>query len=447
MKMNLKSAICFLMVLLIVSLIGCDKNSVSRPDTEKETVELSVKIKNDPVIIYTKEKNPDFSSSGHSKLSPWTENAPIIYKTNTGKNRAYIVNDKTICFDILSGKTVLDDNYFDTLSGKLSVWPSNVSYSEKRYLMPEEIGKADLWRAVYYTAFSVWSDDTTTYSINHGENKNSMITASGKQYFYKNTVKPADTQYDNDDYSGDFGDGYKDVWDNYFAFVCSSASSNEDVTKSGNLMKEDYGPIVWPDNGYLDEWGESVTTGPRHPCAIVYEDHIYVYYSIDKTIRVVRAPVSGGAKPGTFKKYFNGGFDEPALPNDFNKDDRSFVYKISGMSSPIIESDNPIQFSVAHLKDTEYFVGILEETDKDGHFISISVSKDLVNWSKPQELPDTRCKSWDEGNFHYPKIYSRDFSNSMEVSADGFFVSGTSSNHGGWLLPQYLPLAIEIEEK
>lgn len=449
MKPWIKRVGCLAAAALMLAAAGCAPKEETPPSSgeEKETT-LKVVIKKDPVIVHTKESTPNFSASGLSKLQVWTETSPTLYEVG-GIRRACITNNKTVSFNLIDGKTVLDKDHFDPNSGLLATWPNIITPDGKRYLKPEEVERWDMWKTVYYGLFTAWSDDTNTYAIVHGENKNMMIDGEGgAKIRYNNTVKRPDTEYGDDEYS--YGD--KDNWDNYFAFLCSAYGGNAEVAATGNLLINDNGPIIWPDNGYLDELEYKISSGPRHPCTIIHDGYIYIYYLLEMqgspAIKAARAPVSGNAMPGTFYKYYNGEFSEPALPEGFDKNDRSFVYKMSGMSSKIIESGNPIQFAVAHLKDTPYFVGILEETGTGGvHYLSISASKDLVNWTTPQRIEQTVSESWEMGNLHYPKIYSRDFTSCMEVDKDGFYVTGTSSAYGGWLLPQYMPLVIDIIEE
>lgn len=365
-----------------------------------------------------------------------------------GVTRTLISNAKSISFDLNKGKTIFDKNYFDSSSGKLAVWSNVVNPETKKYIQPDDVKKWDLWKTVYYTPFAVLPAKDKMISILHGENKNNLL---GGKVKYTNTVKAPETVY----YDNDFSTNNSENWENYFAFVTSAVANQDTLLKDGNLLSQDNGPIIWPDNGYLDDLEEKVSCGLRHPSAIVHDDYLYVFYiehqqsNNTSSIKVARSPLSANAAPGSFKKYYNGSFSENALPENFDKDDRSFVYKASGMSSTIIESRNPIKFTAAKLTGTPYFIGVMEETGQGGiHYISISVSKYLVNWTIPMMIEETMSENWNNGNLHYPIIYNRDFSSNMEVSPDGFFIVGTSGSYGGWWLPQYLPLTIEvIEEK
>jgi len=450
-KTNLSRLGALSLSLMLLFISGCAKDTESSPTSqggESGEKQLKITITKAPILGYSREANPVYNQNGFSKMQVWTETAQPIYEVG-GIKRAVITNNKSMSVDMNEGKSILEEGYFNPSSIKISCWPDNISAQLKRYLRPEEIGRWNLWKTVYYGLFATFSDGANTYSIIHGENKNMMIDGeSGEKIKYNNTVKAAETVYSDSDYS--YAD--KDNWDNYFAFLCSSWSKNEDVLATGNLIMNDNGPVVWPDNGYIDDLNNKISSGPRHPCMLIHDNYIYLYYLLDSkgvpAIKAARAPLSEKAAPGSFKKYHNGKWEEPALPEGFNKDDRSFVYKLSGMSTKIIESHNPIQFAVARVKDTPYFVGLLEETGEGGkQYLSISASKDLVNWTKPQIIKETVADSWDVGNLHYPKIYSRDFSTSMEVDKNGFYVVGTSNAYGGWLLTQYMPLVIDITEE
>ena len=66
----------------------------------------------------------------------------------------------------------------------------------------------------------------------------------------------------------------------YFAFV--SAATIPYTTKTGyghNPQWTDYGPIVWPSQGYISSDGTiKVANGPRHPHAIIAGNYAYVFY-------------------------------------------------------------------------------------------------------------------------------------------------------------------------
>ena len=264
MKPWIKRVGCLAAALMLAA-AGCAPKEETPPSSgeEKETT-LKVVIKKDPVIVHTKESTPNFSASGLSKLQVWTETSPTLYEVG-GIRRACITNNKTVSFNLIDGKTVLDKDHFDPNSGLLATWPNIITPDGKRYLKPEEVERWDMWKTVYYGLFTAWSDDTNTYAIVHGENKNMMIDGEGgTKIRYNNTVKRPDTEYGDDEYS--YGD--KDNWDNYFAFLCSAYGGNAEVAATGNLLINDNGPIIWPDNGYLDELEYKISSGPRHPCTI-----------------------------------------------------------------------------------------------------------------------------------------------------------------------------------
>jgi hypothetical protein len=303
---------------------------------------------------------------------------------------------------------------------------------------PGQLNPATYWRRNYYGVFSaeLLEEPATgrrrVVAFLHGENKNEVLAGT----YYDNTIR-APGRYAPSQYSGwDAKGTYHDDWDNYFAFVGLSYCP---LTESdGNdLMAHDQGPVLWPGNGYVGPHNQSASGGLRHPFSIVSKGYVYVFY-LDASrgtaegrqggIKVARAAVSSMAMPGSFLNYYGGAFGEPSLPRGFDKHDRSFFSRPGGKGTTLFDADrNAAVFRVARVRNSPYFLGLEERLDWDGTNIVLLLrySKDLVNWSRPAEVPDTRTDHPDEMRLNYGTLVNRQCSSSTEIDLDGFYIFGS----------------------
>ncbi|MBE5786345.1 MAG: hypothetical protein E7324_02260 [Clostridiales bacterium] len=421
--------------------------------------------------IYVDQEETDMESSivritGYTKLQAITDRRPAFGSTAPGAwtelppfpvfngEKAVITTKLSAIFDLKPGKTVLDTSCFDIAGGEVITGPAYKNLETHQMYDPENVPDGLYWRRNYCGIFGSYILDDVFYAVIHGENKNEIV--DGK--YYKTNVKPLTTQYSGDsDFSGVGKDGkYRDAWHNYFNFLAIQWAPVDELHENASLLNHDEGPIVWPADGYIFTFNGKIyqaCDGIRHPSVYVDDEYIYVYYldssSANFGINVARAPIASKGLPGSFMKYYKGEFSQPALPEGFDKDDYSFLSVRGAPSTPVVKAHNPIRFSVAKIKDTDWYVGVLEDLENGYNTIKISVSKDLVTWCEPVEIPGVGvADGWSEGNLHDPCVYNLDFTSATEVSADGFYIVGTSmaADPERWPITQWMKVAIEINE-
>lgn len=301
------------------------------------------------------------------------------------------------------------------------------------------------WSRNYYGVFDVRQDGKHIFFLNHCENKNDW--GYGKVWY--NSVMPQGTEFGPQDYSGDFGGGWRDYWPAYFGFVSLSAVPDvgEDSLYKDVVREYDLGPVVWPSQPYLDSSHVKVSDGIRHPSMLIHDGYMYLYYLEGSAIYMARAELDGEGMPGPFYKYYDGGFTEPALPEGFSTDDpeeRSHFYKAGGRSTPLFDYNTPCRFSAAALGDTGYFVGVLELMSPQAATY-ITVSEDLIHWGAPRKIPGSQGTTWSDLPLAYPKLYSDDLTSCDTVDPAAFRVVGTGMGDrykGYW----YSRVRIDIAE-
>ena len=420
-------------------------SSVLLTPVSAETAEaaVNVKLRITAVPAMTGEDNPAWGNY------TWTETTPYVFTLN-GQNKALVSNSRSVLFDLQPGKTVMDDESYNLGTRKLATWPSCVNPSNGNFIAPSNVNTDAYWRYVYYGVFGVYQNGSNVYSVMHGENKNR--TDAG--YNYANTVKPAGTVYGNDEYSTDAAEN----WDNYFSFISMTRSSASTVASTGNLMEEEYGPVIWPSRPYLDSSDLKLDQGVRHPSYIIDNGYIYIYYTDNSAewteqVNCARAKLDANGKPGEFYKLYNGAFTEKALPEGFATNDRSFFYEAGGRASAVVDSDHAIRFYPQKLAGTDYYIGLLEETLVGGaHQLKMFISTDLIHWTNPTIVPGSVKPSWGEAMFNYPMINNSSFAASDTVDPQDFTIVGTRFVDLGGILnvrpmPYYVRASISFGEE
>jgi len=379
--------------------------------------------------------------AGYAECPPW-----LLSLGNTV--RFYFTTNNTFSADLIDGKSFLSDiDALDPATARL-VTTDTLGRGTARMLLPEEIDPKPYWRHIYYGLFTAHlvdmpaAGEKAVIGIIHGENKNEILNG----YRYDNTVKPPQ-EYSLDQYCGYTPEGgYRDYWPAYFGFIGMAYSPLSEKAGS-NLLGHDLGPIVWPSDGYLRDDHEQASAGVRHPSSIVEGGYLYVYY-LDESrssedgrqqgIKVARAKLDPMAEPGDFYTYYAGEFGESALPENFDRNDRSFFYEKGGRSSKVIPT-NAVRFSVAKVKGTPYYLGVEERLELGDMGIYLRASTDLVNWSDGVLVPGTKFDEWISGLYHYPIMVNRDFTSNTEIDADGFYILGPT-----WGTVHALYLGVDI---
>jgi hypothetical protein len=167
----------------------------------------------------------------------------------------------------------------------------------------------------------------------------------------------------------------------FFASIALATSTDGGATftKGGQIIT---GSLPKGANDRLDQ-------GCGEPSLVADKSgrYLYCFYTdhsrVDKRgvqICLARSPLSGNGKPGTWKKYFDGGFTEPGL---------------GGKDTPVLsaaqESADAVFPNVTYSKESGRYVMVLNlvyfrETIADKSGIYISYSEDGLRWSKPGQL-------------------------------------------------------------
>lgn len=346
---------------------------------------------------------------------------------------------------------------------------------------PQPGSRAGLWNLAYEGAFSghlfnFYSATPYAYSVNHAENKNQIFPDGRTTQNSFNFVTPQACA------SQVIGPSYRECLSAYYAFVTLSAIPFAPSYSYGATSYIDYGPIVWPANGYA-KYATGIASDPdvynvvRHPTSIVRQDagvnYLYVFY-VDQSsgavtagrgpgIKVARAPVNGvnAIDASSFKTYYQGQFNEKALPAGYSPSQlvslvQQGIHAPGGRSSDITGRPGWVfnRLSVAKLKNTAYYISVSLEAQPGGGggatdcrtgaplpaghnnwFFNLRLSQNLVEWGPAVSIPGiTNCTLQEDGysdlvpGMDYPVFISLDGRSNVEVDAGGFSILGTSGN-------------------
>ncbi len=321
--------------------------------------------------------------------------------------------------NLLSGPVTFNANYC-----------AIVTRSEAHFFQPDQIPPNTDWRRNYQGVFSVFPLGGKLIAISHGENKNEKIGES----YYQNTINK--NILAQNCYSGYRSSGiYEDCWDSYNAFVNLSWINSTAENGWGMQMFNDDGPIIWPSAGYVNSAGEKVSSGIRHPSAIVTGGFMYIYY-LDSSFRAVngrgwgfkaaRASIGSDGKPGAFKTYYKGAWSENALPKGFTKENiQAFFSKEGPLADVIVGSPSTNRFAVASIRNTSYFIGVEESVEGDIWQIKLRISSDLMHWSDPVHVL-SKPGGWNAGTLHYPVLLDASGRDNTSIDLNNFVVYGAT---------------------
>ncbi|MBE6903478.1 MAG: hypothetical protein E7480_02610 [Ruminococcaceae bacterium] len=439
--------------------------SSSKPsgDIGDDDIDINITYTNAPKVKLASRtidiKNNEPIAAQVKQMGYYIEMPPYLQMVN-GKVKAFLATSWTGMAEFNSGKTLKStSNVFNTSSKKTMSSSSIVNFGQQTW-KPETIANEPYWMRNYYGIFNTLTvkpagKEEHLLAIMHCENKNERFDLGTGPVYYNNTVFPLDKVYSQDEYDGAGPDGvYKESSGTYFAFTSMAVLPSKDVgTKTFN--DGDLGPVIWPSAGYLNSKGEQASQGLRHPTGFSDGEYVYIYYlDTSKTnseagrqagLKVARSPISELGKPGSFKTYFSGKWEEDALPKNFDKNSRDMFYKKGGKSSIII-NDQIVRFSVAKVKGTPYYLGVEEAWTSQGLSIMLRASRDLVTWGDPLTIYNVQSGKHTDGYLHYPVFYNKNFTSCVEIDKDEFYIGGTFGPGTPTTYFQYVKLSVDISD-
>jgi len=301
------------------------------------------------------------------------------------------------------------------------------------------------WRRDYYSIYTAQYlslAQPVSLAFLHAENKD--LCMSGRDC-HGDINAGRDTCFDGD------------LWPRYNAMVCASWVANDKQTNWGQcLFSNDLGPIAWPSTGYLQPNGVKATCGIGIPSSIVYNGYVYVFFMDHGAygglnpvleegrlggIKVVRAPVNEALDPLAYRAYYRdtAGSDtwRPSLPAGFTKETMLNFLSVRGPKTTDIMDEEPwisapLRFSVAAVKNTNYFIGVESYSDlTDGarYKTALRWSTDLVHWT-PRMLVISDAAGFESSRMNYPIFLSKDGLSNTQVDSSDFFVLGTRPGKG-----------------
>lgn len=306
--------------------------------------------------------------------------------------------------------------------------------------------KGQDWSRVYYAIYSAeyfhhpLAGDVSLGFL-HGENKD--VCDGGNDCHNTVNTDPSNVC----PFKGDF-------WPRYNSFVCASWIPNTQSTNWGQqYFSNDMGPITWPCTGYLQPNGVKATTGVNHPSSIQYNGYVYVFYhdagpygglnphseeGRQEGIKVVRAPLSEALNPYAYEAYYRdpsgNEYWNASLPAGFEKDRLLDFLTVKGPMTTDLMGDEgnnrsgDLRFSVARVRDKEYFVGVesyIDHADGNKYKTALRFSTDLLHWTDRQMLVD-EATDFTTSTMNYPVLLSADGWSNSVVDENDFYVLGTA---------------------
>lgn len=361
-----------------------------------------------------------------------TTNFPIYAEEpplSIGKNM-YLISTSSAYACNVEGNIYLDSTTLDAGANCTLISSGLEEIGQPDYPEPSSLNPALFWRRSYYSPQSAQIIVDKIYLFNHGENKNSRGT-----YCYQNTINK-DVLCENCS-SGVNNNGiYEDCMDAYNAFIGMEYVSIDQQMTINSF--NDAGPVLWPSDGYIDSEGHKISNGLKEVSSIMHDGYVYLFTSMGSKIVVARAQINPNGELGNFKYYFDGDFNENALPEGFSKENGlQFLDKKSGKLTHLFKNQDElfIKFTVAKIKSTDYFIGVEDfeswkYTDKweSQWNLALRISKDLVHWGERVIIPQaTTDGGWINGRLHYALFASTDGKSNNEIDPDNFYLIGTHS--------------------
>ncbi len=381
-----------------------------------------------------------------------TELTPLVVEGTNG-NRIYILGTSH-SLKCISNQNLLTENVsipqnqctLVSKEGILDHLLMNGGNGGAIYKNPQDVGP-EIWKFGYNGIMGVANitvnGQKRWITIQHNEQTNAKLG----EYRYQNRLYPWIT--------------IDDKWSAFANFTSLSWYPDDgDGWQSQEPMNE-YGPILWPKNGYLIRNGSSITkaqpAGFYQPT--LFSDNSYLYTFVQYTgaentaqfypkawacMIGARSPIASGGSPGSWKFYYQGDFNSPAMPSgytatnlpDLNNNQSTFYFQAGGRADCLpMEGQqithNPFYFNVAKIKGTSYYIAAEEgaiyktpqSTGLDGWTMGVRLSKDLVHWSPIQILAQADG-SWGNGEYGYPTFLNKEATTNYEIDPEEFYILG-----------------------
>ena len=360
-----------------------------------------------------------------------------------GKTRHILSTGKANSLTLWEGKSFLKDADVYSLSTNTVVtYPPMYSPNNAGdYLMWDtNPDHKYLWNRVYYGMMGglilTNPSDKKDYIVafTHGENKNGTFGPDSHIRYITNTVEPWGSYSQPPDKTFPRPADYE--FDRVYYGAIGMAIAPADEQNGRDLMKHDFGPVVWPSAGYIDAGNHQICYGPRHPYAISDGVYVYLYYIDD--IMTPCFPNPDRVEPGRmfglkcaratiadcfsakFNTFFDGGFHEPALPANFDKFEHSFVYQKGGRGDILLAhpSGSPVvRFACAKIKGTDSYLGLSYDRLKNR---ILWISKNFTDFTPVYELGPSELM--------YPQLYNKDFTSTSEIDPEEFYIAGSDGS-------------------
>ncbi len=309
---------------------------------------------------------------------------------------------------------------------------------------PQIYNSKQQWKRNYAGTFGGFINDSSLWTIHHGENKNEYIPGVGH---IRNSIND---DFDPNCWSGFISGKWIDCPDSYNAFIYMQKRGWSSNSGYGNILQKETSPIIWPSLGYLTLSEKGIlrksSQGVRHPSIFREGEWLYVFYqdtlplitdNISKKFtnlftdpsrrpgfKVARAPISSLGSDQNFKVLFNGTFSEPALPLSSNfRDSLKMIGPRGDLLLP--EALNVQKFNVSKLIGTQWYMAVVTYNNwSEQPKMGLSFSKNLTNWTSVQEI--FRGENNERFGMHYALPMSLDGTSNTLINPNGFYIIGVS---------------------
>jgi hypothetical protein len=365
--------------------------------------------------------------------------------------RTYFFDDGRKSYIWSSPSSLIDNSTIDLKND--AVGPFNVTYP---YILDGAYSSnnpAYNWKRNYHAVFTAQyinhpSAGTVSLAYCHGENKNEVFDDCASGAHYQNTIQPNMLINCSDHLTWSGGSPYQDGWKAYNGILSAAWVPNNQQTNWGQqFFSNELGPIAWPSMGYITTNGERKSNGLIHPSSIIVDGFIYIFYVETGSwtpseegrlggVKLLRVNINDALDASQYQTYYKdqNGIQtwNPSLPAGFTKDNMLSYASVQGPKSTDILNDNNttgqvVRFSVARVKNTNYFIGLEQYSDwtSPTYYLAVRFSADLLDWTPRQVIYS--AVNWDNSKLNYPVFLDKTGWSNNEVDGDDFYIIGTEN--------------------